>query len=92
MQDALTLEGLNGVLSYPVSEDVGSTDAGLYTGVVVQYNADPITGNGHYVYAQLDDVKYQYGCFLSSVLHTGVGIVPAPAALGTRCPGFDAGP
>jgi hypothetical protein len=92
MQTALTEEGLNGIVPYPTSNDVHAiNDGGTYTGVVVQYDADSITGNGHYVYAQLDAVKYQYGCFLSSALKSGVAVVPAPAALGTPCPGVDGG-
>jgi hypothetical protein len=92
MQTALAEEGLGGIVPYPTSNDVRAVnDGGVYTGIVVQYDADSITGNGHYIYAQLDAVKYQYGCFLSSVLRTGVGVVPAPAALGTPCPGVDAG-
>jgi hypothetical protein len=92
MQTALTEEGLGSILPYPTSNDVHAVnDGGTYTGVVVQYNADSITGNGHYIYAQLDAVKYQYGCFFSTVLKKGVGVVPAPAALGTPCPGVDGG-
>jgi hypothetical protein len=92
MQTALTEEGLGGIVPYPTSNDVHAVnDGGAYTGIVVQYDADSITGNGHYIYAQLDAVKYQYGCFLSSVLRTGVGVVPAPAPLGTPCPGVDGG-
>jgi hypothetical protein len=86
MQDALTLEGLGGLMPYPVSQDLTSANGKTYTGVVIQYQADPITMNGHYVYAQLDQVKYQYGCFLSTMLATGKATVPAPAPLGTPCP------
>jgi hypothetical protein len=92
MQTELTEDGLGGILPYPTSQDVVSGAGSPYTGVVVQYNADLITGNGHYIYAQLDTVKYQYGCFFSTVLKTGVGLVPAPAPLGTPCPLPDAGP
>ena len=86
MQTALTLEGLGGLVSYPVSQDLTSGNGKKYTGVVVQYPDDPITMDGHYIFAQLDQVKYQYGCFLSSMLKTGVATVPAPAALGAPCP------
>ncbi len=91
MQDALGQEGLSGVLPYPAVNDVGEPDSGVYTGVVVQYPADSVTQNGHDIAFQLDEVKYQYGCFLSSMLKTGVAVVPAPAALGTPCPLADAG-
>jgi len=86
MQTELTEEGLGGIVTYPASNEVRSGAGSPYTGVVVQYNADPITGDGHYIYAQLDTVKYQYGCFFSTVLQTGTAVVPAPAALGTPCP------
>jgi hypothetical protein len=92
MQTALAEEGLSGILPYPASNDVHAIDdGGTYTGVVAQYDADSITGNGHYIYAQLDAVKYQYGCFLASMLKSGVAVVPAPAPLGTPCPGLDGG-
>jgi len=92
MQDALTSEGLGGVVGYPADNDVHAVgDGGAYTGVVVQYAPDSITNEGHYIYAQLDAVKYQYSCFLSSMLTTGVAVVPAPAALGTPCPLVDGG-
>lgn len=87
MQTALAEVNLNGILPYPASQDVSAIlDGGKYTGVVAQYDADSITGNGHYIYAQLDAVKYQYGCFLSTFLQTGTAVVPAPAPLGTPCP------
>jgi hypothetical protein len=92
MQTALAEEGLQGILPYPASNDVHAIDdGGIYTGVVAQYDADTITGDGHYIAFQLDAVKYQYGCFLSSMLKTGTAVVPAPAPLGTPCPLADAG-
>jgi hypothetical protein len=86
MQDALKLEGRDGILPYPVSNDV-STEAGgaKYTGMVVQYKGDGVY-DPHAIYSQLDAVKYQYGCFFSTFLQTGTAVVPAPAALGTPCP------
>jgi hypothetical protein len=85
MQEALALDGLSGVLSYPVKQDLTSDTGEKYTGVVVQYEGDGIY-DPHAIYSQLDAVKYQYGCFLSTFLKTGVATVPAPAALGTACP------
>ena len=49
-------------------------------------NANPITMDGHDIFAQLDQVKYQYGCFLSTMLRTGTAIAPAAAPLGKPCP------
>ena len=85
MQDALKLDGLSGVLAYPVRSNRTSESGGAYTGVVVQYAADGID-DSHAIYKQLDQVKYQYSCFISTFLETGVGVVPAPAPLGTPCP------
>jgi hypothetical protein len=91
MQTALAEESLSGIVPYPAVNDISSIDGGPYTGVVAQYDADTITGDGHYIAFQLDAVKYQYGCFLESMLKTGVAVVPAPAPLGTPCPLVDAG-
>ena len=85
MQDALSLEGLGGVIPYPVKSDLTSEDGTAYTGMVVQYKGDGIY-DPHALYSQLDAVKYQYGCFLETFNKTGTGVVPAPAALGTTCP------
>jgi hypothetical protein len=84
MQDVLALEGLGGMLPYPVKDDVKSEDGTAYTGVVVQYEGDGVY-DPHAIYSQLDAVKYQYGCFLSTFLATGKATVPAPAPLGTPC-------
>jgi hypothetical protein len=85
MQDALALDGRQGILSYPVIQNRTSLAGAKYTGVVVQYLGDGYS-DPHSIYAQLDDVKYQYGCFLESFLKSGVGVVPAPMVLGTPCP------
>jgi hypothetical protein len=86
MQAALGLRGLDGYLEYPIANNLGPADA-PWTGVVVQY-ALPEGGDGHQVYRQLDAVKYQYGCFFETFLATGTATVPAPAPLGTPCPGL----
>ncbi len=80
MQDALGLDGLDGLLSYPVRSD----EAGR-TRVVVQYMGDGIV-DPHYIYRQLDAVKHQYGCFLESYLRDGTPTVPAPGGLTDPCP------
>lgn len=84
MQEALALRGLDGFVDYPVANNLESEDGTPFTGVVVQYPADDF--DGHVIFVELDEVKYQYGCFLRSALDTGVGVVPAPAPLGTPCP------
>jgi len=80
MQDALGLDQLGGLISYPVKANEG----GL-TRVVVQFMGDGIV-DPHYIYRQLDAVKHQYGCFLESYLRDGVPTVPAPGALTDPCP------
>lgn len=85
MQDALALDGLDGVIGYPVVNNRISETGEPYTGVVVQYRSDGIA-DGHAIYSQLEEVKYQYGCFLSSFLRTGKATVPGPGRLGEACP------
>ncbi|MFT3769562.1 MAG: hypothetical protein QM820_29350 [Minicystis sp.] len=85
MQEALKLAGQDGLVAYPVKDELTSEAGAKYTGVVVQYEGDGVY-NPHAIYSQLDAVKYQYGCFFSSFLKTGSATVPAPAALGTPCP------
>jgi hypothetical protein len=85
MQEALTLANLEGREEYPVSNNLMSSDGTLYTGVVVQYEGDGIY-DPHAIYAQLDAVKYQYGCFFESFIRDGKATGPAPQALGTPCP------
>jgi hypothetical protein len=85
MQQVLALDGLDGILPYPVKNNRVAADGKPYTGVVVQYEGDGIF-DPHAIYSQLDEVKYQYGCFFSTFLTTGEATVPAPAPLGTTCP------
>jgi hypothetical protein len=79
LQDALALDDLDGLDSYPVS----ANQAGG-TRVVVQFASDGIA-DAHYIYRQLDEVKHQYGCFLASYVRTGTPSVPAPGALTAAC-------
>jgi hypothetical protein len=77
MQPALALAGLDGILPYPIAQNLTSADGTRYTGVVVQY---PTGGklDGHQIYSQVDGVKTQYACFVSSFLRTGVATVIDP--------------
>ncbi|HEU4404756.1 MAG TPA: hypothetical protein VFS43_05640 [Polyangiaceae bacterium] len=85
MQPALALEGYGGLVDYPSELDAAS-DAGVpRTSVVVQYPGDGIA-DPHTIFSQLDEVKYQYGCFFSTFVRTGRAVVPAPAPLGAPCP------
>jgi hypothetical protein len=78
-QDALAIDDMQGILAYPVHANRGTTS------VVVQYRDGGIL-DAHYIHRQLDEVKFQYGCFLASYLRDGVPIVYAPAAVTAPCP------
>jgi hypothetical protein len=80
LQEALALDDLDGVLSYPVK---GNRDG--KTRVVVQYAGDGIISS-HYLYRQNASVKHQYGCFLESYLRDGTPTVPGPGAITDPCP------
>lgn len=84
MQDSLSLAGLDGVLTYPVSNNAVS-EAGIpYTGIVVQYEGDGIA-DPHTIFSQRLDVKYQYGCFINSVQQFGMPMVLAPRPVLPPC-------
>jgi hypothetical protein len=82
MQSALALAGLDGLAGYPVQQNLRSETGVAYTGVVVQYPTGGLF-DGHAIYSQLDAVKTQYACFVSSFLRTGVATVIDPAG---SCP------
>jgi len=77
MQESLALRGLNGIASYPVANNLLSSNGTPYTGVVVQYEGDGIT-DPHNIFAQLDEVKEQYSSFFESFRKTGVAVVETP--------------
>lgn len=85
LQRALAWADAAGVAPYEVSENARSRTGESFTGAVVQFEADGIL-DSHHIFAQLDEVKHQYGCFLRSLLDGGPGIVPHPAPLGSACP------
>ncbi len=85
MQEALALDGLDGIAAYPVKDNMTSEGGQKYTGAIVEYEGDGFY-DPHAIYRQLEAVKYQYGCFHSTFLKNGVATLPAPAALGTPCP------
>lgn len=84
MQQSLALKGLEGLIAYPVRDNLRSVDGTPYTGVVVQYKGDGWS-DPHTIFTQLDAVKYQYGCFLETFRDTGVATVLAPGKLGEPC-------
>jgi hypothetical protein len=84
MQSSLSVEGLDGIVPYPVSNDVTSSDGSSYTGVVAQYNGDGVS-DPHYIFTTVDAVKYQYACFHTSFRDTGTATVFAPKAWDAPC-------
>jgi hypothetical protein len=86
MQDLMSLGGTGGMVPYPVSNARTSRDGTPYTGVVVEYLGDGIY-DPHAIYSQLDEVKYQYGCFFETTWKTGRATVPAPATYDVPCAG-----
>jgi hypothetical protein len=85
MQDALKLSSLDGLASYPLTDNLKSEAGVGYTGAVTQYKGDGVY-DPHAIYTQLDAVQYQYGCFFRTFLERGKATIPAPAPLGTPCP------
>ncbi|MEM9804714.1 MAG: hypothetical protein AAF959_05495, partial [Cyanobacteria bacterium P01_D01_bin.56] len=83
MQESLALSGLDGIASYPVTDNLFSETGVPYTGVVVQYAGDGIA-DPHTIFSQRTDVKYQYGCFMRS-LQLGVGMVLEPLPVLPPC-------
>jgi hypothetical protein len=66
--------------AYPVALNVKAGDDQRVTAMQAQFPEDPIQKNGHTVYAQRDEVIFQYGCFLESLAGGGKPAVPAPDA------------
>lgn len=84
MQGALAIGGLDGVLAYPVENDLSSKEGIKYTGAVVQYQGDGVV-DPHAIYRQLDAVKYQYACFHESWQKTGLATIYAPKTIDAAC-------
>ena len=80
MQDSLALDGLAGVESYPVANNLISDDGRRYTGVVVQYQGDGIA-DPHTIFSQLDEVKFQYANFLRTLFDDDLAQVLDPLGL-----------
>jgi hypothetical protein len=84
LQTSLAVGERQGIATYPVRDNARSIDGRPYTGAVVQYRPDGIL-DGHHVFAQLDEVKFQYRCFLASA-EAGHPTVFAPGGAGDACP------
>jgi len=74
-QEALALAGLDGVLDFPVTDNLTSENGDKYTGAIMQFTGDG-SYDPHAVYIFRDDVKRQYSCFLDSFMKTGAATIP----------------
>ena len=71
-QDALAVDRLDGMLTYPVKANRHGA-----TAVVVQYTDGGIL-DAHYIHRQLPEVRRQYATFLETYVSDGVPTVVAP--------------
>ena len=74
-REALEIADLE-VLDYPVSLNQ-ETPAGDVTAAAVHYQQQGVL-DGHHVNYQRDDAKYQYGCFLETLVEDGQPVVYEP--------------
>jgi hypothetical protein len=77
MQDALALDGKDGIITLPATNNLTSDAGAAYTGVVEQFVADG-DYDPHAIYSHRDDVKRQYACFMDTFVRTGKATVVAP--------------
>jgi len=86
MQEALALEGRDGIISLPATDNLSSDGGAKYTGVVEQFVADG-DYDPHAIYSHRDDVKRQYACFMDTFVRTGKAtVVPAEPNWQDACP------
>jgi len=81
--EAMNMTGLD-VAQYPVAGNLISRDGPHVSGVVVEALEDGNL-NGHHVNFQLDELKYQYGCFLRTFIDTGTPVLLEPNDLSASC-------
>jgi hypothetical protein len=81
--EAMDLMGLE-VADYPVTGNLESNSGTQVTGVVVEGLEDGVL-DGHHINFQLDAMKYQYGCFLRTLIDTGMPILLEPDAISASC-------
>lgn len=81
--EAMDLIGL-GVADYPVTGNLVSNGGTHVTAVIVEALEDGIL-DGHHINFQLDGMKYQYGCFLRTLIDTGMPVLLAPDQISASC-------
>lgn len=73
------------VLEFPVTGNIRTSTGKAVTGMSQHYREDGIM-DGHDINFQLEETKYQYGCFLHSIVNQGQAYICAPAsASGAEC-------
>lgn len=72
------------IADYPVTANITSGTGTQITGVIVEALEDGIM-DGHHINFQLDNMKYQYGCFLRTLVDTGMPVLLEPDALEATC-------
>jgi hypothetical protein len=78
---ALELVGLGDVAALPLR---GNTFDTRGTAAIVQFEGDELA-DPHGIFAQLDAVKFQYGCFFRSFVDDGIATLYAPASIDAPC-------
>lgn len=86
MQAHLALVGGEGLLTYPVVDNVLSRNGETVTGAVVQYAGDGFS-DPHAIFTQLGEVRHQYGCFLEGMLDGEPAVLERGQADAADCAG-----
>ncbi len=81
--EAMDMVGL-AMAEYPVAGNCVSVGGVETTGVIVEALEDGVL-DGHHVNFQLDGLKYQYGCFLRTLIDTGMPVLLAPQGISAPC-------
>lgn len=75
--DVLPVFGRSHITDFPVSLNIPASK-GDVTGVAAQYtNPTGLECDGHHISYSMDEVKYQYGCFLKTAVE-GEPMILAP--------------
>lgn len=84
MQDALGLAELDGLVPFPIEQNLVSEAGDPYTAAVSQWDAMGAY-DAHALYSHHPVVRFQFGCFAKSFVETGVATIFPPADLGAPC-------
>ena len=83
------LLGYDAPQQFPLHANVASEDGRTVTAAALQYQPDTWTNEGHNVNHNLTETKHQYGCFLRTLIDTGMPTIPPPGPEADPCPGED---